>query len=223
MTFKPVFLNLCFSILLIGWNKSECDCEMIRFNEKCVLNLESKELKCTNLSSFNELSFWPNRTYRSIVLESNQHSRVKLDKSLNLTGLKLEQGIDPNGLSQIPLISLANIDRFDPFYNPFLAIQSKIDWFDLVIKNSNLTFEAFECEQLGSEDGYLFSDLRLRMFKLEYPLFDSSNKLCPLLFQNSRIQQWVCYFYNKSNFCIVIKFKNKKSNVVTATIKLFKK
>lgn len=131
-------------------------------------------LFCTNFTRFSQLKFayTNNRLFRRVELRPRY--QLELNKELQLANLNLKGRLN-----------LYNLKSIDLKYNPFKKL--RYPRIQLGLIDSKLDYKE-KCKQMNGLDS-TFANLRLDLFRLDNVNF--SKPLCPYMFQNSTIEQFV--------------------------------
>ncbi|CAF0805630.1 unnamed protein product [Brachionus calyciflorus] len=182
MTWKVYSILFYFLINVLEPSVSQTDdldiyCDFIFFK---------KLLFCSRFTSLEQLDF-RNTTieYNELVIQPDPSLKLEFNSSLSFDGLKLGQN---------PLIEIGNFYKFDSSFNPFQSIQFKdpnknfsLNIYDSIFEfKTNLTCEISE---QNLQDSFLFSHLNI--IQLFFDRVSFPDKICPLLFKNSTIKQWI--------------------------------
>ena len=147
----------------------------------CQYDASSQTLNCDMFNSFGELNFRQStQIYKRVYI--TPESKLNLDASLDLTGLQLNNTTPP----KIIISNLKGLDPSAPIFAPLLHKQ-----FSLEIADSDWSWwpSPGSCDLAASNQHRLFASLNLDEFKLKNAKF--SSPICPLTFQNSKINRLV--------------------------------
>jgi hypothetical protein len=193
-------------------------CPVPYFPEQCTC-LERENLICEQFYTYTQLDFTRNddttRTFESIKLKPA--TGVKLDETLNLTGIKL-------GLNA--LISLSDINSFSYLVNPIKdlyknepiptnlnleLIDSNLEFtYDNVPLNSRCVLQSIDQAKLP----FLSSFSYVIFERIKFP-----PKVCPLIFKDSNITELRLSNLNQNNVLSFISLSNTSRINFNASVK----
>ena len=177
-----VLLHVSILHFVYGFNcESTNNCTQLKNKENIEKNClepycsckNSDILLCTNFNRFSELDFTQltnSKTFQYIELRPKL--MLDLDEELQLTGLTLHGRL-----------SLYNLKSLHLAYNPFLSMKYVL--FNLAILDSSFNFSDI-CQPANET---VFGKLNIFEFRLTNVTF--TRPICPYMFQDSKIEQFI--------------------------------